>query len=62
MPRFQDLLLQSLLLGVLLLIVWDVMSYWLPHIEGAFVAGPLAIAMNLPVSVPAQMAGLRVLA
>ncbi len=32
--RFQELLLQWLLLSVLLLIVWDVMSYWLPHAEG----------------------------
>ncbi|WP_426076153.1 hypothetical protein [Janthinobacterium sp. PSPC3-1] len=34
MLRFQELLLQWLLLSVLLLIVWDVMSYWLPHAEG----------------------------
>lgn len=34
MLRFQELLLQLLLLGLLLLIVWDVMSYWLPHVEG----------------------------
>lgn len=67
MPRFQDLLLQSLLLGLLLLIVWDVVSYWLPHVDGAFMGSQIAIAMNLPASaMPAgladQMAGLRVLA
>lgn len=32
--RFQELLLQWLLLSLLLLIVWDIMSYWFPHVEG----------------------------
>lgn len=31
--RFQELLLQLLLLGLLLLIVRDVMSYWLPQAD-----------------------------